>query len=249
MNLKELQNNWNALGEEDPLWAILTEPEKKGNKWQLAEFFELGRKEIHRAIEQVNALGIHVNRGRALDFGSGVGRLTQSLADYFDEVWGVDIAFSMINLARKYNRHDERCKYYVNETDDLNIFSTNSFDFIYTNIVLQHMSPSYAKSYIREFLRVLKPKGVLMFQLPTERIGLLQELKHLIKLLTPYPVLRWYAGGPYMEMNCVRKDKVVSLLTQNGGKILDIAEERRGKIVSLRYCVTKEAPQHPDETV
>jgi ubiquinone/menaquinone biosynthesis C-methylase UbiE len=48
----------------------------------------------------------------------------------------------------------------VNDQDDLRIFPDNTFDFIYSNFVLQHIKPDYTKAYIREFLRVLAPGGI-----------------------------------------------------------------------------------------
>ncbi len=42
--------------------------------------------------------------GKALDFGCGVGRLTQALADYFNEVAGVDVSPTMVNKALEYNK-------------------------------------------------------------------------------------------------------------------------------------------------
>ena len=74
----------------------------------------------------------------------------------------------MIKLAGEYNSHGDRCRYYVNDSDDLKLLEDNTFDFIYSNIVLQHMKPEYSKRYIREFLRVLAPGGVLVFQIPSE---------------------------------------------------------------------------------
>ena len=38
-------------------------------------------------------------------------------------------------------------------------------------IVLQHMEPRYAKAYVAEFLRVLRPGGVALFQLPSKSIA------------------------------------------------------------------------------
>ena len=165
MNLRELQKNWNRFGKEDPLWAISTVAEKKGNKWELDKFFETGAKEIAEILDHTSALGMAIDKHKALDFGCGVGRPTQAMATHFEEVAGVDIAPSMLKLARKYNRFGERCTYYRNQAADLRLFADNTFDFIYTNMVLQHMRPSYAKTYIREFLRVATPRGVIVFQL------------------------------------------------------------------------------------
>ena len=39
MDLKQLQKNWDEFGKTDPLWAILTSPDRKGGKWDPEEFF------------------------------------------------------------------------------------------------------------------------------------------------------------------------------------------------------------------
>lgn len=168
MQLKELQNNWDQLGREDPLWAILSMPDKIHNKWDLGEFFKTGIEEIQGVIELAGSLGVPLARTRALDFGCGVGRLTQALCRHFEKCCGIDLAPSMIKQAKEYNRYGARCEYYRNETDGLPIFQNESFDFIYSSLVLQHMNPGYSKKYIEEFLRILSPGGALVFQLPAE---------------------------------------------------------------------------------
>jgi len=167
-DFKQLGEHWEELGRRDPLWAILSVPGKRDNKWDIREFFESGEKEIAGVLEYVGSLDISQPRRRALDFGCGVGRLTQALCQHFEECCGVDIAPSMIQLAEEYNSYGHRCRYYVNDSNDLSLFEDNSFDFIYSNIVLQHMKPKYSKRYIKEFLRILAPDGVLVFQIPSE---------------------------------------------------------------------------------
>ena len=53
MDIKELQKNWDEFGRNDPLWAILTLPNKRWNKWQVDEFFETGVKEIDAVMKYV----------------------------------------------------------------------------------------------------------------------------------------------------------------------------------------------------
>jgi SAM-dependent methyltransferase len=168
MELADLQKNWNQFGRIDPLWAILTCPEKINKQWDLSDFFKTGTDEIDRILRHIEFLNVPLRRGRALDFGCGVGRLTQALCPYFQKCCGIDIALSMIKRARKYNRFGDKCEYYLNETERLPAFATASFDFIYSSLVLQHMEPNYAKQYIKEFLRILSPGGILVFQLPAE---------------------------------------------------------------------------------
>jgi ubiquinone/menaquinone biosynthesis C-methylase UbiE len=144
----------------------MTWPSKRNRGWQLAEFFRTGEDEIQATLDRVAALGLPRPHRRALDFGCGVGRLTQALGSRFESVCGVDIAQSMIELAREYNKHGERCRYFHNTGDDLGIFDDESFDFVFTLRVLQHMRPEYSQRYIREFMRVLSPGAVAVFQIP-----------------------------------------------------------------------------------
>jgi SAM-dependent methyltransferase len=150
------------------MWAVLATPEKKGNRWDADEFFATGIADVARVMHWIDEIGIARPRGRALDFGCGVGRLTQALAGHFDEVWGVDIAPSMIDGARRLDRTGGRCRYVVNATADLASFEDASFTFILSLIVLQHLDPDYIRGYLREFVRLLAPGGVLVFQLPAE---------------------------------------------------------------------------------
>lgn len=234
MDINELQHNWNQFGEIDPLWSILTEPDKKGNKWQVDEFFKTGVEEIDAVIRHVESLGLNTARRKALDFGCGVGRLTQALANYFDEVDGVDIAPSMIERANKFNSHGDRCRYYLNETDDLKLFADNRFDLIYTNITLQHIAPRYSKNYIKEFVRILIPHGLLIFQQPSEPI--LEARGDKPEAKSP--------NQPRMEMYGIKPEEVVASLEAHGAKIVDVMQDQTPPApqdwVSFRYYVTKE---------
>jgi SAM-dependent methyltransferase len=168
VDLDLLQSNWDELGKGDPMWAILSQPDKRNRRWNAKEFFATGQREIEGAISYVNSLGILLQKRRALDFGCGIGRLTQALCQHFDRVDGVDIAQSMIQLAKKFNQFNDRCFYQINASSDLRLFDDESFDFVYSVLVLQHMRPEYSETYIREFTRVLARGGALVFQIPSE---------------------------------------------------------------------------------
>ncbi len=171
MKLEDVQKHWTAFGETDPMWAIMSDPDKRNGRWDLDDFFRTGENHIAGTFRQLDEWGIPVRRGKALDFGCGVGRLTQPLGDRFEVTYGVDISAPMLEGARKYNRHGDRCRYVLNTKNDLEIFEDDTFDFIFTTVVLQHMPPELAKNYIREFVRVLAPGGVLFFQVPVEQVA------------------------------------------------------------------------------
>jgi SAM-dependent methyltransferase len=168
-SLARLRRSWDRFGRSDPFWAVLTDPGKRGGRWSPEEFFESGALEVAAVLRRADALGLHVARSRALDFGCGAGRLTQALAMHFDSADGVDIAPSMVRLARRLNRRGERCRYHLNDATHLGRFADGSFSFVYSVLVLQHMDPALARGYVREFLRVLAPGGLAVFQVPSHR--------------------------------------------------------------------------------
>jgi SAM-dependent methyltransferase len=248
MRLDELQRHWDELGRQDPLWAIATHGQKDGGRWEVEEFFATGREQVAKALAHVASLGFPLPRRRALDFGCGVGRLTQALAEHFDEVYGVDIAPSMIERAREHNRHGDRCKYLLNPRRDLRAFADGVFDFVYTSLVLQHMEPCYAKAYLKEFLRTLAPGGLIVYQLPSERIapGLGRRAKDLVRSLVPRPVLYGYHAlrgtfrRPSMEMYGIPRRRVERFLKAQGARLVDVvATDAAPGWHSFRYCVTK----------
>ena len=200
MNLQELRANWDEYGRTDPMWAILSLPGREGGRWTREEFFDTGEREIGELLQQIAVLGLSVKPGKALDFGCGVGRLTQALAHHFDGVVGVDIAPSMVQEAQRLNQHGARCRYLLNARSDLTVLGSERFDLIYTSIVLQHMRPKYAKHYLREFIRVLAPGGILVFQLPSEPryrntakpATLVASMKRLVRPLIPAGLLQAY---------------------------------------------------------
>jgi ubiquinone/menaquinone biosynthesis C-methylase UbiE len=156
------QREWEDLAELDPLWAILTNDQKQFGRWNVEEFFASGQREIDALMQ---LCGFEKGRnGRALDFGCGVGRLSRALRPYFEEVYGVDISEGMIRLAQS---HTPSCKFLLNQRDDLGIFKGDFFDFVCSNIVLQHQHTStLVKAYIQEFVRITKPGGMIAFQMP-----------------------------------------------------------------------------------
>jgi SAM-dependent methyltransferase len=167
--LDQSRQFWDSHAQSDPLWAILSDPARKGRRWDVERFFQSGVDEIFLILHQLRSRGIGVPRRRALDFGCGVGRLSQALAAHFARIDGVDLSFAMIELARSLNSHGERIVYQANDRPDLHLFADSTFDFIVSSIVLQHIQPSIALRYLAEMCRVLAPAGILVFQVPARQ--------------------------------------------------------------------------------
>ena len=152
MNLSELRQAWNDLAAKDAMWAVLTGPYGTAREWDEEAFFPTGVTEIESVLDRLRRAGVTPRFDRALDFGCGVGRLTQALGRHFQRAHGVDIASAMLARAEALNRLGDRCQYHLNETDDLSLFADGLFDFVYSRITLQHMEARYRRRYIAEFL-------------------------------------------------------------------------------------------------
>ncbi len=245
--LKDIKANWEEFARTDPLWSILPMADKKNNRWTIQELFLTGQDEIRSVMEHVNRIGIPVGSQRALDFGCGVGRLTHALADHFKEVWGVDISAGMIDLAEKYNLRPDRCRFLVNEREDLRDFPDQYFDLIYSNIVFQHIPPRLTYGYLREFLRLVKPNGFIVYQMTTSRRpGLATTARALLKKIAPTFLRRIYKKKKYgtwaiKDMYCIPEKEMMAFIASSGGRILDVVEDRISwpRFLGKRYVVTR----------
>ncbi len=163
---RTLSRNWEAFGQSDPMFGVLSDPTKFGGKWDPEEFFETGRAHVQHLLGILDTAGIAYDKGTCLDFGCGPGRLTRALSECFAHTIGVDVAKSMIEPARRHLRPGDRCEYVLNRDPDLRQFADGTFDFVHSCLVLQHIPPQVTLSYVREFFRVCKPGGLVVFQVP-----------------------------------------------------------------------------------
>src|SRR6202051_2161263 len=100
--LSGLKSDWESLAQRDALAAILTDESKSGGKWDVTEFMATGDAEIETVLQHLKAIGLQPDPGGAvLDFGCGVGRLTQALARRFQSLCGIDISVEMIASAHE----------------------------------------------------------------------------------------------------------------------------------------------------
>ena len=162
--LQKLRKVWGALGENDPLWAVLSHADKRGGRWNVEEFLDTGRLEIATQLAELRSKGFPLAYQLALDFGCGAGRLTRALGDYFERVIGMDVSPSMITTAQQLNADLANIEFRENASPRIDSIADASVDLVFSRIVLQHIPSSLAIGYVAEFFRVLAPGGVAVFQ-------------------------------------------------------------------------------------
>jgi SAM-dependent methyltransferase len=226
VNLNDLQPIWDSLGQADPLWAILSHPDKKGRRWNTEEFFATGVREIESLMSDLRSRSRPPVSRAALDFGCGVGRLTQPLTKYFEEVVGVDLSATMVRLAEEHNRAPTRCRYVVNAAPDLAQFPTGYFDLVLSYLTLQHIPPRYSTCYLREFVRIARRGGTICVQLPaapTNRSAALRVSVSYVRNTLRAVLARVGIGrGARAEMYGVSPERVRKVLRDAGAQLEDM---------------------------
>jgi SAM-dependent methyltransferase len=240
-------SNWNTLAELDPLWTVLSDPAKKLGKWDRAEFFETGDREAQRVLAMCGSHGISVRCGKLLDFGCGVGRMTRAFSSLFESCTGIDVSEKMIGLARKFNSDRPNLRLMASDAPLLP-FADNSFDFVFTVLVLQHVAAQKAiLNYIQEFIRVAKQSGVVVFQLPNQvplrrRLQLRRRLWSALSWLgVPEPWLFKSLGLAPILINGISRQEVESFVRAQGASVRAVEryDPSEGSFHSYYYFVVK----------
>jgi SAM-dependent methyltransferase len=214
---------WEMNARTDPYFAILADRTRRG-VWRTDDFFATGEREIDRVFAFMDDIGIKANMGgRFLDLGCGVGRNTRALMKRFSGGVGIDVSPTMICRARQYAENDSlKAEYVVNDGSNLRAIPSESIDFLYCHIVLQHMQEKMQCQYVAEFMRVLAPEGTAAFQIPTGWTS--RNPKVIFKTLTPFWIrnvcLTVMRRNIRMEMHVLSPDVVQAICVDGGGVVI-----------------------------
>jgi methionine biosynthesis protein MetW len=118
---------------------------------------------------------------RVLDVGCGNGYMLFRLIDKYTELYGIDIAPSRIEEARKtvaekYSDLPNRFYFYEGNLDKRMDFDSDFFDTIICTATLEHVYDIY--TLVKEIHRILKPGGDIIVEVPN-----IAYFKYRIKLL------------------------------------------------------------------
>jgi SAM-dependent methyltransferase len=151
---------WDEAARTNAAWYVDTSLDYDSP--DIEKFFETGRVIVTEALEGSPLWPPGL--GRAVEIGSGLGRVCRALAERFEHVVGVDISPEMVARARELVP-DDRIAFHVGDGASLAPVADGSADLVLTFTVFQHIpSTKIIEGYIREAGRVLGPGGVFVFQ-------------------------------------------------------------------------------------
>ena len=244
--LRTQRVDWDALARLDPLWAVCSQPGARGGRWSLDAFFQSGEAELASVLAHREARPARFET--ALDFGCGVGRVVWALAARFETVYGLDHSKGMIEAARRLTaERSTNCVFLPHQGTDLEEIASDSIDLVYSNFVLQHL-PTVADAaiYIREFVRVARRGGAIVFQLP-QRLPLRRRLQPRRRL---YHGLRrvgfsdaWLLQRAKLHpisMIGINQQDVIAIVEAAGGSVLRVQRvDPTSTLAGNRYFVRR----------
>jgi ubiquinone/menaquinone biosynthesis C-methylase UbiE len=189
---------WNEAAKINAMTAILSNRQD----WNTNEFFESGREWLRQHFDWAVSAGFSPGGTRALDFGCGMGRMANALAQYYGSVVGVDISDEMLRLARE-NSQVGNIQFVqalgppIKEPD-------GSFELVYSSIVIQHIAPPFNQATISDLFRLCAPGGYVLFDAPSHKLRATDSEPGAGIFLAPFQVVLHQAESRGLELIALR---------------------------------------------
>lgn len=167
--VRDTDADWRDIAKKLPYWGVLSEEQynaKKLDKDVIENFYATGEEFVNNLVATVQSrFGKAVHISKALDFGCGVGRLLLPLARMSEHATGIDIAPDMLRLCQKRADSVGIKNITLVPSDDTLSKLDDSYDFINSYIVFQHIPPSRGYVVLENLLWRLSPGGVAAIHL------------------------------------------------------------------------------------
>jgi SAM-dependent methyltransferase len=167
--LEKMRDDWDQRARENARHFVATGQ----GAWTDDEFFQSGeqnvREQILNDLENI-CQGKDPQQMKVLEIGCGAGRITRALANFFGDVYAVDISGEMVERARQALGGQPNAHIFQNNGRDLSVLRDAGLrdgetDFAFSYIVFQHIpSREVIETYVREVNRLLRPGALFKFQ-------------------------------------------------------------------------------------
>ena len=218
--------DWKRLGETNPYFGVLSNAQYQGltlNEDVRSKFFLSGARHVELLFKVLEDCFGEIPRGKALDFGCGVGRITQAMAAAFDSVVGLDIAPGMLAEARRNAADSGLTNVEYHSSLDPDGLKPLSYDLVHSYIVLQHIPVWTGEPIIEKLINAVRPGGIgaLHMTIAPARGRFAAAFRNLIKRNRPLRIIgnlakRRHWNSPVMEMNLYRTERIIDLLARSG---------------------------------
>jgi len=217
---------WENWAQQNPYYGVLKHLEYDAPRLTdsaRASFFASGEIHLKDVLETIRAcLHTNINFGKALDFGCGVGRVLMPLARRFREVVGIDSSETMRQICAQNLPDLPDPSVRILGTLDSLSNERESFDFIHSFIVFQHIRPSVGYKIFQRLLDLGALNSVYALHLTVADLRRWRARANWFRYRIP--PLHWVYNvsrsrpifEPMTEMNRYDMAMVLNLLQQTG---------------------------------
>lgn len=235
--IRHLGDYWAKIGREAPHWSVLTA--ERFRPRQLAAHLDEFHASGEGNAQVLEAILARIGRrpeefAHCVDYGCGVGRITQHLARRFREVTGLDISRPHLDQAAATLRAAGRTNVALRQVTGQELMPVIRCDLWFSVIVLQHDPPPIAMEVLARAFDSLSPGGVAVFQLPVWLAGYRFRAR---EYLAAWP-------GRNMELHCIPQGAVLELARRKGLVLRELREENGvlstpGRAISNNFVFEK----------
>ncbi len=160
--VESMRREWDERARKDAFYYIAS----WRKDWDVKAFLNSGEEDYERLVRpMLDRVGFSPAGKTMLELGCGAGRMTHSFAARFGQVIALDVSAQMIDRAQQILQKVQNIAWMHSNGKDLGAVASESVDFAFSYLVLQHLPNDKAVcGYIRELLRVLKASGICLFQ-------------------------------------------------------------------------------------
>ena len=103
-------------------------------------------------------------KGKAVEFGCGIGRLTELLSKYFDHIDAADYCKEFIDIAKENARKKNisNISYFASSMDDFNL--NKKYDFVFTAGFIIFLDEKQFSRLVKKIVNDLKPGGICLMR-------------------------------------------------------------------------------------
>ena len=231
---------WRNWGKQNPYFGVLADDRFSGANIEenREAFFLTGQHFISHIMSCFERQFGPLNRGRTLDHGCGVGRLTLPLADQFRDVLALDVAPEMLAEATANAQRSAVSNITFAVADDELSHAVGTFDFVISHMVLQHVPVRRGMPVLSSLVSKVAPGGGFHISLSMREEPLRWRILYWASANIPGVKIlqnvmagrRWNA--PAMQMNNYPLNRVLALLADLSVKELVLLTENYGRFIT-----------------
>jgi len=252
--------DWERYGAEDPYYSMLNTERYRVRKLDdelIHELLQTGEANVEYFLHFAEQRFGPLSRGRALEFGCGVGRHLLPLARQFGNVTGADVSRSMLREAERNCERARAANVELVTSDDELREVQGKFDFVLSYLVFQHIPVRRGESIIVRLLDRVAPGGIAAIHVTTARST--PRWRHLVHLarrnFVPLHYLGNLAAGmrwnePLMQSNLYEGTRVQGFAAESGlGELVELPVQHGDHVGHMLFARRPAEPKSAEREV